>query len=324
MGRTWYMVSALAAVTTIALGGCDNRDAADREPEMSDKMPPLSEAEERIIVHKGTERPFTGRYWDFFESGTYVCRQCGTALYASQSKFRSQCGWPSFDDELPGAVRRQRDADGVRTEILCAACGAHLGHVFEGESLTPKDVRHCVNSASLVFRPAGPANSQQAIFAGGCFWGVEHLLARTAGVIDVQAGYTGGRMPRPTYEQVCTGRTGHAEAVRVTFDPARVSYEQLARLFFEIHDPTQLDRQGPDVGSQYRSAVFYLDEQQKLIAQKLIAELRANGYDVVTQLAAAGEFFPAEDYHQDYLAKHPGRPTCHRRTARFDEPARSE
>ena len=322
MNRMMYLTGALAAAIALALGACDDLNRADGEPEMSDKMPPLSQDEERIIVHKGTERPFTGKYWDFFQAGTYLCRRCGARLYASQSKFRSQCGWPSFDDEIDGAVRRQTDADGVRTETLCKACGAHLGHVFTGEALTPKNVRHCVNSASLVFHPSGPAAAQQAIFAGGCFWGVEHLLSQVPGVIDAVSGYTGGEVPNPSYEQVCTGSTGHAEAVRVTFDPDRVSYEQLTRLFFEIHDPTQLDRQGPDVGSQYRSAVFYLDEKQRRTAEKLIVELRANGYEVVTQLTAAAEFYPAEDYHQDYLAKHPSRPSCHRRTARFDEPAR--
>ena len=163
--------------------------------------------------------------------------------------------------------------------------------------------------------------TKEAIFAGGCFWGVEHLFEQAEGVASAASGYTGGQTPNPTYRQICTGRTGHAEAVRVVFDPRRVSYEQLARLFFEIHDPTQLDRQGPDAGTQYRSAVFYLDEEQRQIAEKLIAELRALGYDVVTQVAAASTFYPAEQYHQDYLNKHPGFPTCHVRVPRFDRSA---
>lgn len=295
------------------MGSTDNK--------ANNPMPPLSEAEKRIILHKGTEKPFTGKYDGHFETGIYSCRQCGAQLYRSQTKFRSQCGWPSFDDEISGAVKRHVDADGVRTEILCAACGGHLGHVFKGEGYTPKDARHCVNSASLVFRPAEQAATGEAVFAGGCFWGVEHHFQEMPGVISAVSGYTGGSVAAPTYEQVCTGRTGHAEAVRVTFDPTQVSYEQLARLFFEIHDPTQLNRQGPDVGTQYRSAVFYLDQQQKQTAEKLIAELRGNGYDVATQVAPAPAFHPAEDYHQDYVAKHPERVICHQRVNRFGKPA---
>jgi methionine-R-sulfoxide reductase len=118
------------------------------------KLNPLTPAEEYVIAHKGTERPFTGEYDDFFEEGTYVCRRCDTPLYVSNAKFHSGCGWPSFDAEIPGAVRRLPDPDGYRVEIECAACGAHLGHVFVGEHFTPTDTRHCVNSVSLKFKPA--------------------------------------------------------------------------------------------------------------------------------------------------------------------------
>ncbi len=284
-------------------------------------MPPLTAEEQRIIIDKGTERPYTGRYWNHFALGLYHCRRCGSALYTSQSKFRSECGWPSFDEEIPGTVKRQRDADGERVEIICARCDGHLGHVFEGEGFTPKNTRHCVNSVSLVFRPlAVPA--QDAIFAGGCFWGVEHAFRQVPGVLSVVSGYTGGTVAKPTYEQVCTGRTGHAEAVRVLFDPQQVSYEQLARLFFEVHDPTQQDRQGPDLGSQYRSAVFCRDAAQKATIEQLIGQLRQQGYAVVTQVAPAGDFWAAEAYHQDYLNRHPGRPSCHVRVRRFERRAR--
>jgi len=281
-------------------------------------MPPLSDEEKRIMLHRGTEPPFGGKYWNKHDAGIYLCRQCGAPLYASASKFDSGCGWPSFDDELPHAVERRDDPDGRRTEIVCASCKGHLGHVFEGEGFTPKDTRHCVNSASLAFRAA--QQIERAIFAGGCFWGVDYMFRSTAGALAVRSGYTGGTTRHPTYKQVCAGNTGHAEAVEVIFDPTVVSYEHLARLFFEMHDPTQRGRQGPDVGSQYRSAVFYLNDEQQRIAQRLVDQLRQNGYDVATEVTQADEFWPAEEYHQNYIARHPER-SCHARVNRFERRA---
>jgi len=309
-----------------ALAGCDMVDetsgkngkpAATTLP--GPKMPPLTAEEERIILKKGTERAFTGKYWNHFKGGAYLCRQCGAMLYGSDSKFRSECGWPSFDDEIDGAVTRLRDADGQRTEIICTACKGHLGHVFLGEGFTKKNTRHCVNSASIAFVSKADLEPQKAIFAGGCFWGVEHHMQKVPGVISAVSGYTGGTTKKPTYEDICTGRTGHAEAVEVVFNPRLVTYEQLAKVFFEIHDPTQVNRQGPDAGTQYRSAVYYTDDSQKAAAEKLIAKLKTNGYDVATKLERAVKFWPAEDYHQDFTVKHPDRYICHTPVSRFAE-----
>ncbi len=280
----------------------------------------LTKEEERVILHKGTEIPWTGKYVDLKDDGTYTCKRCGAALYKSSDKFDSHCGWPSFDDEIEGAVKRIPDADGMRTEIVCANCGAHLGHVFEGEGFTSKNVRHCVNSISLNFVPDkidDKMKTDTAIFAGGCFWGMEYYFMKEPDVISVSAGYIGGHTENPTYEQVCSHTTGHAEAIEVVFDPQKTSYEKLAKLFFEIHDPTQLDRQGPDIGDQYRSEVFYLSDEQKDTAEKLIKILRDKGYDVVTKVTKATKFWKAENYHQEYYEKTGGKPYCHARTNRF-------
>jgi peptide methionine sulfoxide reductase msrA/msrB len=189
--------------------------------------------------------------------------------------------------------------------------------VFEGEGYTEQNTRHCVNSLSIRFVPEAEVRYGRAIFAGGCFWGVEYLLARAPGVLNTTVGYTGGIVEHPTYQDVCSHTTGHAEAIEVVFDPARTSFEELARLFFEIHDPTQAGGQGPDIGPQYRSAIFTLDDEQRDIAQRLINELRAKGYDVATEVTPAGTFWPAEDYHQDYYEERGQQPYCHIRTERF-------
>jgi peptide methionine sulfoxide reductase msrA/msrB len=279
----------------------------------------LSKEESRVILEKGTERPWTGKYTNYKEKGTYVCNQCGAALYRSDAKFDGHCGWPSFDDEIEGAVKRVLDADGSRTEIICTNCNGHLGHVFEGEGFTEKNTRHCVNSVSIDFVPAvlEQGSYQTAIFAGGCFWGVEYFLQKEPGVLAVVSGYIGGTVKNPSYKEVCTGKTGHAEAVRVVYDPKKTTYEKLVKLFLEIHDPTHVDRQGPDIGNQYRSEIFYTNEEQKVIAKKYLDILRDKGYKVATGLTPASEFYDAEAYHQDYYFENGKTPYCHAYTKRF-------
>ncbi len=281
----------------------------------------LSAEEKRVIINKGTERPFTGEYVDNKKTGIYTCKHCDAPLYKSEDKFDSNCGWPSFDDEIAGAIHRETDADGMRTEIICNNCGGHLGHVFEGEGFTEKNVRHCVNSISLNFVPEAEegdtAKTEVAIFAGGCFWGVEHLFKKAGGVLETEVGYIGGHKANPTYEEVCYHTTGHAEALKVTFDPAKINFEELAKLFFEIHDPTQYNRQGPDLGDQYRSEVFYTSEKQKRITEGLIKILESKGLKIATKITPATTFWPAEGYHQDYYSKKGGSPYCHIYTKRF-------
>ncbi len=286
------------------------------------KLNKLTPEEERIILHKGTEMPYKGKYTDHFEAGTYICRQCNTPLYLSKDKFHSSCGWPSFDDEIPGAIKKITDADGERTEIICANCNGHLGHVFYGEGLTDKNTRHCVNSASMQFISqdsplASVAGLERAIFAGGCFWGVEYYFQNAKGVKSTQVGYIGGKTQNPTYEEVCRHNTGHIEAMEVTYDPKETNFEEMAKLFFEIHDPTQTDGQGPDIGSQYLSVIFYLDDAQKKTSENLISQLNAKGLKVATTLRPATTFWPAEKYHQQYYEHKGSTPYCHKRVSRF-------
>ena len=279
----------------------------------------LSKSEALVINDKATEPPFKGKYTKNKENGTYLCKKCGAALYQSHTKFESDCGWPSFDDEIKGAVTRIPDPDGIRTEIICSSCKGHLGHVFIGERFTSKNIRHCVNSVSLDFVPAEVESGRYgtAIFAGGCFWGVEYYLQKSPGVISATSGFIGGHVRNPSYREVCTGNTGHAEAVKVVYDPEKTSYEKLLRLFLETHDPTQVDGQGPDIGNQYRSGIYYLNKEQKDIAEKNIKVLKDKGMKVATEITAASEFYPAENYHQDYYFNNGKLPYCHAYTKRF-------
>ena len=268
----------------------------------------------------GTERPFTGKYNDFWDAGVYVCAGCGTPLFRSEMKYEHGTGWPSFTTPVDEKNLEYRDDYSLlakRIEVRCAKCGAHLGHVFD-DGPEPTFLHYCVNSASLDFKPeaagkvkgpeeAAAAQTETATFAAGCFWGVEYKLGKIPGVVSTVVGYTGGKTVAPTYEEVCTDRSGHAEAVQVTFDPSKVSYADLVRQFFSIHDPTQVDRQGPDRGTQYRSAIFYHGEAQRETALKIMNELGKSGRykkRLATELVPASAFYKAEEYHQKYFEKH--------------------
>lgn len=283
-----------------------------------DKTASLTPLQQRIIIDKATEYPHSGVFNTVVSSGTYLCRRCGLALFRGENQFSSGCGWPSFDEQITNSIQQIPDKDGQRIEILCARCSAHLGHVFQGEFLTNKNLRHCVNSASLDFvHDSRVLDTEEAVIAGGCFWGVEYYIRQIPGVLLAESGYTGGHLLHPSYQQVCEGNTGHYEAVRVLYDKTQTSYSEVLKRFFELHDPTQKNGQGPDLGQQYQSAVFVYNEQQKQQVQALIQQLIAKGYTVATQIVPAQPFWPAEDYHQEYYHKQQKTPYCHRLVQRF-------
>ena len=327
------------------------KQPAFTKPDATELKKRLDPLQYQVTQQCGTEPPFRNAYWDNKKPGIYVDVVSGEPLFSSLDKYDSGSGWPSFTRPLPGTqlVEKPDHSHGLqRIEVRSQAADSHLGHVFP-DGPKPTGLRYCINSAALRFIPvekmaeegyadylepfikaglhtprpatnstaadtAATAKKETATLAGGCFWGMEEILRKIPGVLETTVGYTGGTTKAPTYKEVCTGRTGHAEAVQVVFDPARLSYEELLGYFFRMHDPTTLNRQHNDVGTQYRSAIFYHSEEQRQIAEKVKARVNASGKwkrPIVTEITQAGQFGPAEDYHQDYLQKNPGGYNCH-------------
>jgi peptide methionine sulfoxide reductase msrA/msrB len=309
-----------------------------KKPEAAELKKRLSAEQFRVTQQCGTEPPFRNAYWDNHKPGIYVDVVSGEPLFSSLDKFDSGTGWPSFTKPLKGTdIVEKKDTEFgmVRTEVRSKVADSHLGHVFDDGPTDKGGMRYCINSASLKFIPveemdqagygrylepfvqAGLIKAPMrgtAILAGGCFWGMEEILRQIPGVIKTKVGYTGGGTANPTYEDICTGGTGHAEAIQVEFDSARLSYESLLDYFFRMHDPTTLNRQHNDVGTQYRSAIFYTSDAQKQTAENVKARWDKSGKfkrPIVTEITAAGPFYSAEEYHQKYLVKNPGGYTCH-------------
>lgn len=311
----------------------------------------LTAEQYKVTQEEGTEAPFRNAYWDNHQEGIYVDVVSGEPLFSSKDKYDSGTGWPSFTksiDEDSVTMREDKKLFQTRTEVRSKVADSHLGHVFD-DGPGPEGKRFCMNSAALRFIPkenlategygkyaplfgmaapegadkekgeksdAATATNEEetAILAGGCFWGMEEIIRNIPGVKHVVVGYTGGKTANPDYSVVHTGVSGHAEAVKVTFDPKKLSYEDLLGWFFRMHDPTTLNQQGNDRGSQYRSAIFFLNDRQHEIAERVKAKVDASGKwkkPIVTEISAASPWFDAEEYHQDYLQKHPGGYTCH-------------
>ena len=260
----------------------------------------LSPEAYRVTRQQGTEAAFSSGMCNLFQPGLYACICCDTRLFDSNEKFDSGTGWPSFVQPYqPNAVAYRGDNSfGMqRVETLCNSCGAHLGHVFP-DGPEPSGLRYCINAAAL---KKVETTIEKATFGGGCFWCTEAMFQQLTGVISVESGYSSGKVKKPSYREVCSGLTGHAEVIQVTFDNTLISYIDLLKIHLSSHNPTTLNQQGADKGTQYRSIIVTHNDEQKETAEKIIAEMQPLfDDDIVTEIKPYEAFYKAEDEHQNY------------------------